>query len=472
LDTTGQSLREETAARFDGELRPGDTAGSYVILGRIASGGCGTVYHARRRETGREAAVKVLHGSLAVLPKMIERFAREVRVVELLRHPNIITVHEVGALADGRPYYAMDYVDGRNVAQILEARGRFTPEEALALLTPVCAALDAAHAANVVHRDVKAGNILVSRDDPAAVKLCDFGIAKLLVPSGDSGGLTTEGRHVGTLTIMAPEQLLGGQVDARIDIYALGVLLYRMLTGRLPFDGRNALSLAQQHLEDPPPRPSLRAPLPPALDAVVLRCLEKQPERRFDSARELLAALRAAVPGASRRRDSTPFAVRRGLAVYVEVRAAEQDEADEELSEDIGAILDLAEDTLRTGGFLIASATGSDVLGVLVLSGEPEQARIEQQAGVDLAAALRRRLDAQLGPHRSVRVNVCAHAGEVVIRGVRCLEVAGGDLVRTEPWVPRAEVPQLCATPCAVAGVTGYRLTPGPAGLFLLEPRG
>jgi serine/threonine-protein kinase len=468
---TGRSRKEETTAHLEGDLRAGDSAGSYAITGRIASGGCGTVYHARHKESGREAAVKLLHGSLAVLPKMIERFAREVRVVDLLRHPNIVAVHEVGALADGRPYYAMDVVAGRTAAQIIDARGRLPPAEALALLTPVCAALDAAHAAGVIHRDVKASNILVSDDEPPIVKLCDFGIAKLVVPAGDPGGLTTEGRQVGTLTIMAPEQLLGGPVDARVDIYALGILLFRMLTGHLPFDARSPLSLAQQHLENPPPRPSQRAPLPAALDAIVLRCLEKRPERRFDSAREFLAALRAAIPGASRRRDSAPYAVRRGLAVYVEVRggaASPDDAADEALDEAIGAALDAAEEALREGGFLLASATGSDVLGVLVLSTEAELARGERQAGVDVAAALRRRLDA----HPRVRANVCAHAGEVVIRGVRRLEVAGGAVVRTEPWVPREEVAGLCATPAALDGVTGYRIAPGPAGLYVLQPVG
>lgn len=468
MDTTGRSRKHETTAHLEGDLQPGDSAGSYEITRRIASGGCGTVYHARHRGTGHEAAVKLLHGSLAVLPKMIERFAREVRVVDLLRHPNIVAVHEVGALPDGRPYYAMDFVAGRNAAQIIDARGRLPPAEALAMLTPVCAALDAAHAAGVIHRDVKASNILVSHDDPPAVKLCDFGIAKLVLPAGDTGGLTTEGRQVGTLTIMAPEQLLGGAVDARVDIYALGILLFRMLTGQLPFDARSPLSLAQQHLENPPPRPSQRAPLPPALDAIVLRCLEKQPERRFDSAREFLAALRAAVPGAPRRRDSTPYAVRRGLAVYVEVRggAGAHDEADDALTEEIGAALDASEEALRAGGFLLASATGSDVLGVLVLSTEPEIAGAERQAGIDLAAALRRRLD----DYPRVRANVCAHAGEVVIRGVRRLEVAGGAVVRTEPWVPREDVARLCATPAAMEGVRGYRIAPGPAGLYTLEP--
>src|SRR5262249_33973394 len=156
------------------------------------------------------------------------------------------------------------------------------------------------------HRDVKASNIMVSNAEPRVVKLVDFGIAKLVGGRAGHEGLTTEGRQVGTLTIMAPEQLMGGTVDARVDIYALGIPLFRMLTGRLPFDAKNALLLAQQHLEDPVPRPSQRIPLPPSLDAIVLRCMEKQPERRYATVKELLAALKRAASASGRRRDSAP----------------------------------------------------------------------------------------------------------------------------------------------------------------------
>ncbi|MFT3765832.1 MAG: serine/threonine-protein kinase [Minicystis sp.] len=455
---------EETGLNAHGEgpisrglLLPGATAGEYVVTDLIARGGCGSVYRARHRSDGRIAAVKVLHASLATMPKMVERFTREVRVVELLRHPAIVSVYDVGSLPDGRPYYVMEYLEGRTVARILDEEGRLSPAEALSILAPICDALEAAHAAGVVHRDVKASNIIVSADDPPVIKLVDFGIAKLVGGHGALGsGLTTVGRQVGTLTIMAPEQLLGSPVDARVDIYALGILLFRMLTGRLPFAAKDALTLAQQHLEEPAPRPSQRIPLPPALDAIVLRCLEKQPERRYDSVKEFLEALRRAVAGASTRRDSAPYAYTPGIAVYVEVRMGTRgDDLDEDLSDDVGAVLDTAEEVLRDSGFILASATGSDVLGVLPLSADPERARRERKDALAVAATLRGHIDGRPDADARVRVNVCVHAGEVVLRGVSRPEVVGGTLVRTDRWVPREEISALCATREAIEGLTG-----------------
>src|SRR5262249_28665743 len=144
----------------------------------------------------------------------------------MLRHPNIVEIYDIGTLPDRRPYYVMEYLSGRTLSTILDEQGRLSPLEALEVLEPVCAALIAAHAAGVIHRDVKASNIMVDMAGgrPGTVKLLDFGIAKLIGPQETPIGLTSEGRQVGTLTIMAPEQLLGGPVDARIDIYALGVL--------------------------------------------------------------------------------------------------------------------------------------------------------------------------------------------------------------------------------------------------------
>ncbi|APR88032.1 serine/threonine protein kinase [Minicystis rosea] len=470
---------EDTRSSTQGEgpvsqgfLPPGSFAGDYVVTDLIARGGCGSVYRAVHRTDGRIAAVKVLHASLAVLPKMVERFAREVHVVELLQHPSIVAVYDVGSLSDGRPYYVMEYLEGRTVARILDEEGRLSPAEALAILAPVCDALDAAHAAGVVHRDVKASNIIVSPHDPPVVKLVDFGIAKLIGHAAGATGLTTVGRQVGTLTIMAPEQLLGSPVDARIDIYALGILLFRMLTGRLPFAAKDALTLAQQHLEEPAPRPSQRTPLPPALDAIVLRCLEKQPDRRYDTVRDFLSAFRGAVSGASTRRDSAPYAYTPGVAVYVEIRMGTQrDEVDESLSDDVGGILDTAEDELRAGGFILASATGSDLLGVLPLSADPERARRERKTALALAATLRRQIDGRPDADERVRVNVCVHAGEVVLRGVSRPEVVGGTLVRTDSWVPREEVSALCATREAIEGVTGVDLATGPGALVTIAVR-
>jgi eukaryotic-like serine/threonine-protein kinase len=396
--------------------------------------------------------------------------------LNLLRHPNIIEVYDVGALPDGRPYYAMEHLAGRTVAAILDDEGRLSPAETIEILTPVCAALEAAHAAGVVHRDVKASNIMVDGDGPAVVKLLDFVIAKLVNPSAEGGprGLTSEGRQVGTLTIMAPEQLLNEKVTHRIDIYALGILLFRMLTGRLPFDGRDPITLVQQHLEEPAPRPSLRAPLPPTFDTIVLRCLEKQPDRRYASVKDFLSALRGASSSGlvPRRRDSAPAAPSQGVAVHAEIRMhTASDEVDEGLSDDIGFILDLVEETLRAEGFALASATGSLVLGVRLLSTDPPTSRAERGAVIDMAASLRRRIDQRPGGDGRVHVNLCVHVADVIARGGARLEIAGGALVRTDQWAPRVDVEGLVATREAIEGIRDLDVRDGPDGLLRVSRR-
>src|SRR6185369_15580856 len=179
--------------------------GDYVIEGLLAEGGCGSVYVAQHRAMERRAALKILRGALASSPRMVERFVREVDLVNLLRHPNIVEIHDLGQLADGRPYYTMELLEGTTLDAQLRAEGRMPPAEGLEILEPVCSALRAAHAAGIVHRDVKASNIFLSRAGGAAgIKLLDFGIAKLTDPGMSAAGLTTFGHAVGTPTAMAP----------------------------------------------------------------------------------------------------------------------------------------------------------------------------------------------------------------------------------------------------------------------------
>ncbi len=388
------------------------------------------------------------------MPKMVERFAREVQVVGMLRHPNIVEIYEVGQLADRRPYFAMEYLSGRTLSAILDEEGRMSPAEALAVLEPVCAALIAAHDAGVIHRDVKASNIMVD-DVSGVVKLLDFGIAKLIGPQAGPIGLTSEGRQVGTLTIMAPEQLLGGPVDERIDIYALGVLLYRLLTGRLPFDGKNALTLAQQHLEEPAPRPSHLIPVAPALDGLVLRCLEKRPERRYASVNEFVHALRHATLG-GRRRPVLSDAPALGVGIYLDVRVrAEGDELDASACADQGTILDLAEEALLDEGFILAVVTGSSALGVRALPTDPDHRRQARRAALMTAASLHDKVSLRPDADPRVHANLCVHVDDLTWTRGNAPEVSGGVLVRTDTWAPRGDVLALCATAPAIDGLVG-----------------
>jgi len=430
---------------LDGELAPGDRAGEYLILGTIASGGCGTVYTAEHRVLGRKAAVKVLHSQLATSPEMVERFVREARVVNRIRHLNIVDIYEFGELDDKRPYFVMELLEGTSLASIVERRGRLTPAQALGYLEPVCDALRAAHAAGVVHRDLKASNVAVVKEgDPPRVKLLDFGIAKLVRTAPGERGLTAVGQRIGTPYAMAPEQIRGGNIDARVDIYALGVLLYQLLTGRYPFISADPVEMERLHVEAPPPRPSAMAPVSPELDAVVLRCLEKDAERRYPDVRAFLEALRAAVKGA----PAQAAAGRRGVAVYVEVCIT--GEEDEALLASLVPLLDETELALRQAGFSLYLQTGSALLGVKPLSDDPAAAREERRAALEVGRKLLEPLK-EPGADPRLKLSVQVHADAAHVRDG---EVSGGPLVDIESWAAGGDG-DFHATRSAAEGLEG-----------------
>jgi eukaryotic-like serine/threonine-protein kinase len=428
---------------LDGELAPGDRAGEYLILGTIASGGCGTVYTAEHRVLGRKAAVKVLHSQLATSPEMVERFVREARVVNRIRHPNIVDIYEFGELGDKRPYFVMELLEGTSLASIIERRGRLTPAQALGYLEPVCDALRAAHAAGVVHRDLKASNVAVVKDgDPPHVKLLDFGIAKLVRTAPGERGLTAVGQRIGTPYAMAPEQIRGGAIDSRVDIYALGVLLYQLLTGRYPFISGDPVEMERLHVEAPPPRPSAMAPVSPEIDSIVLRCMEKDAGRRFPDVLSFADALRAAIRGG----QAAGAAGKHGVAVYVEVRiSGEQDEA---LLAHLVPLLDETELALRQAGYALYLQTGSALLGVKPLPEDAGEALRERKAALDLARAILEPLRAP-GADPRLKLAVQVHAGPAQMRGG---EITGGPLVDIESWAAGGDA-ELRLTPAAAEGL-------------------
>ena len=456
-----------------GELRAGTVIGNHVIEDLASSGGHGSVYRARNREKGGRVAIKVMHPSLMALPRMAERFVREVEVILRLHHPNIVEVHELGTLPDGTPFYVMEYLEGRTLRSYLGSRGRLAPDEALSILEPVCAALAAAHEAGIVHRDVKASNIMICEGPPQTVKLLDFGIAKLLAPEPGRAGLTSIGQQLGTPSIMAPEQILCGPIDARTDIYALGALLHVLLTGRPPFESSGHEGLVEQHLASPPPRPSQRAPVSPALDAVVLRCLEKKPDRRFESVGVFLDALREAVRAG--RSEETPLAEteRRAVGIHVDLRFPEgADEGDEALVVALAQTLERAEECMRSGGFLLATVTSTQLLGVRLLSADPVHAKTERRSAVQFALTLHAALQQQ-DEGSAVHANVAVHVDAVNVRLGSELDIASGNLARTEAWAPRGNADGLAATDAAIEGLSGaaggFFLEPGPQGTTIVR---
>ncbi len=291
------------------ELEPGTRIGEVTVEALAASGGFGAVYRARD-SGGRQVALKVLLGELAASEQAALRFEREIEILGRIRHGHVVEVVSVGRLPDRRPYYVMEWLAGEDLAHRIGRRGRLAPAAALAVVEPVASALDAAHAAGVIHRDVTAGNVFLAAPDDRAV-LLDFGIAKLL----DADFPVTASRQVlGTATAMAPEQATGADADARTDVYGLGALIYHMLAGAPPFAGESATIARQLHRFARRPRVSAVLPACAAVDDVVARAMSIRPCDRYASAGALAAAMREAVAEAP-----LPARSVRALAVHVEV---------------------------------------------------------------------------------------------------------------------------------------------------------
>jgi len=451
LDDTVVSTVKSPRTPETGELPPGTMAGGYEIERLISNGGCGAVYLTTHPTLGRKVAIKVLHRLLVSSPKMVARFLREVALMRIVRHPALADVYDCGTLDDGRPFFVMELLTGSALDTVLRSRGRLPPDEVLDILEPVCLALQAAHEAGIIHRDIKPSNIAFTfNNGERAVKLLDFGVAKLLEPEGDSAGLTTVGTIVGTPTAMSPEQILGRPVDARADIYALGVLLYTMLVGAYPFSSRDPVELAMQHLESPPPRPSAAAPVPLALDAVVLQCLEKHPERRFSSAKSLLAALREALGRPSDARAEGELVPATTAGIFVELSVStDENEIDDAAADDMERALDIVEHSLRTEGFGISLMTGCAIFGARPLSGDPETMGQERRALLESAASLYQTLEQRWGANRRVRVAVSVHADEALLRSGSSM-VVGGALARVSRWAPPQGAQGLFASPQAL----------------------
>jgi YVTN family beta-propeller protein len=277
-------------------LGVGAVVGGYRVESVLGSGSMGTVYSALDVALERRVALKVLTPELARDERFRERFLRESKLAASLEHPHIVPIHAAGEV-DGVLFLAMRYVDGRDLSALLDSLGRLDPERAVHIVGQVAGALDGAHARGLVHRDVKPANILLahhrSGDDYAY--LCDFGLAK---HASTVSSLTGSRAIVGTVDYLSPEQIAGGPVDGRVDVYALGCVLYQCITGEPPFRRENDLAALLAHANDPVPRPSeRRAELPQAFDDVIARALAKDREARFPTCAALMEATQAVLRG-------------------------------------------------------------------------------------------------------------------------------------------------------------------------------
>ena len=257
--------------------------GRYEVIERVGLGGMAEVYRARDDLLGREVAVKVLSDRLSTDKSFVERFRREAQAAANLSHPNIVSLYDYGS-DEGANFIVMELIDGRGLEAVIAEDGPLLPERAAEIASDVARALERAHDTGLVHRDVKPSNIMIT--SYGQTKVTDFGIARAL-GDGDQT-MTQTGMVIGTASYLAPEQAQGNPVDVRSDVYALGCVLYEMLTGRPPFTGDTPLSIAYKHVRENPEKPSTVHPdVPAALDAVVMKALAKNPDNRYQTAREM-----------------------------------------------------------------------------------------------------------------------------------------------------------------------------------------
>jgi serine/threonine-protein kinase len=252
------------------------------------------VWLATHETTNERVAIKVLHLELVRSIDALTRFQRELDAIQRLQHENVVRAIDHGTLSDGRPYIVLEYLEGPSLREMIHERGAIPPDEAVEILAPLCEALAQAHDAGLVHRDVKASNvILAQRDGRLRPVLLDFGLVKLLDQVGPA--LTSSRSMLGTPAAMAPEQMRGQPVDPRTDVYALGLLAYHMLTGQPAFGGGPGVVQTYLQIHGARPRPSAKVDIDPAIDEPIARALAPEPEARFQSTRDLIQALRAVI---------------------------------------------------------------------------------------------------------------------------------------------------------------------------------
>ncbi|MBA3746852.1 MAG: serine/threonine protein kinase, partial [Solirubrobacterales bacterium] len=267
---------------------PADTVidGRYHVIEHLGSGGMAEVYVAQDRQLGRKVALKLLHERFAEDEEFLERFRREASSAAGLQHQHVVSVYDRGS-ADGTSYIAMEYVAGRTLKQLVTKEGALDPALAADLTVQILRAARFAHRRGVIHRDFKPQNVIV--DDEGRAKVTDFGIAR-----AGASDMTETGSIMGTAQYLSPEQAQGHAVGARSDLYSIGIILYELLTGRVPFDAESAVTVALKQVSHEPAPPSdINPRVTPELEAVVLRALAKEPEQRFVDADEFIAALEA-----------------------------------------------------------------------------------------------------------------------------------------------------------------------------------
>jgi eukaryotic-like serine/threonine-protein kinase len=432
LDDTRRSIDPDKRRQLTSDyFKVASLVGDYLLEQLHSEGGFAAVYRARHIPSGRQVAVKVMHPELLASASVVRRFELEAQAVNSLSHPNIVKILEFGGTNHGRPYFVMEWLDGRNLDAEVRARGPLSLADALAVMEEVGAALAAAHERGVVHRDIKPSNIIaLPKGAWFTCKLIDFGIAKLLAPSDDQSLQTSTGQRFGTPYYMAPEQIIGGTIDERTDIYALGVLLYYLLTGQHPYQADAVVEVQEMHLAQPPPSVSSLAPVSGAVDELVRRCLAKKSVDRFAHVADLLQALRDATA------SSAPAKEAAAVGVYIDARIDGEGD-DDQAFDDRERAMQLVRAAVERARLTISIDMANCVLALIFP--ERDRGTLEQlrYALLKWCVATLAELTTRPDPHPSLRVTFYVHVGGAVARAGRDRASWSGPLIAVDDWLPR-----------------------------------
>ena len=433
---------------------PGTRIGNYRVNALHATAGYSCVYRATDTVTGKTVAIKALHQRLARSAKHVERFRREYEALRTIRHSNIVEMLDFGLLDGAMPYFVMEWCSGPTLETLL-AEGGFTLEEALPMFRQLADALQEVHNVGVIHRDIKPANIIVlpRAGEMPQIKLIDFGIA---TPSNfveaERTSLTSTGACIGTPHSMAPEQIFGAALDERTDVYALGVVLYELLTGKKPFQASSVAEVVDMHLNVAPPKASNLAPVSAAVDQVIQRCMAKEIEDRFPS----VSAVRAALETAAEAQKEMPVIgakERNAIGVHVDFDfSADEDDVEDEDFDRLDALIEFSHDACSAAGLRVALETGNGFLAVGLLPDGPEVSNRVRLAAVSFArkvlAEFRKR-DSQ-----AISLSIVLHAAPITAElcgGVTSF--IGGDLLSIASWSPEDPSETFLATSHALRGL-------------------
>ncbi len=408
-------------------------------MATCSQGAFATVYQARHRFRGEVCAVKLLNSELAMKPSALRRFEREAMLAVELDHPDIVEVIETGQLSDGRPFFALEWIHEGNLEEELYRRGPLPLREAISLLELIGAPLCAAHAQGVVHRDLKPSNILILDRELSRIKLTDFGIAKDLTKASVAANSqqTTTGVHLGTPAYMAPEQILGQPVDQRTDIYALGVLLFRLVAGREPFRADSRLELEAMHVSASPPPLAELAGVNSDVDAVVSRCLSKDPKQRYSTVDDMLAALTRATTRATSAPEPPQKKV--GIGIFIEFHLeSSDDDSPSNASEllDLERCVEIARSRFEQMELALVLDSTSTLLAVDALPFDSEANRHRRVALIKATCQLAEQLRDRSNAHQRCLFSISIDVSSVVEQAYESNPsvIVDGKILQASQW--------------------------------------